>query len=414
MFASPWNERPAPHPSSLRDFARDAGGTIAIITALSFIPLLGFMGLAVDGAMLENKRSKLQSVVDAATLAAVRRLQTTGSSGEATVAFNELFKDDAKKLIAAKAKITKIDPDNISILAEGEVPHAPFLMGVFGFGQTNIKVDSSGSAGAFEDLEISMMLDLSSSMTGRRFSELKIASREFVDILKPNNSTSDDVKIALAPFASGVNVGPYIARTRDPAAAPTSNSCVPVRLGQQALTDAPPGPAAFFAPFVPESDWPCLSSQILPLEANANTIQTRLANLQLSQGTEGEIGTAWSWYLLSPKWASIWPTASAPTPYNDGKTKKVVVLMTDGENFTRYFPQDEDADAHALALCDQIKANGITIYSVGVDVAENRAYMLLKACASDETKYLAASGAGGIIQAYRNIALELATVHLTN
>ncbi len=38
--------------------------------------------------------------------------------------------------------------------------------------------------------------------------------------------------------------------------------------------------------------------------------------------TAGHLGTSYAWYLLSPEWASIWPTASQPTAYNSGTATK--------------------------------------------------------------------------------------------
>jgi Flp pilus assembly protein TadG len=401
-------------PFSSTRFRRNASGGVAILTALASIPLFGMVGLTVDYVMMVHRKQTMQQSLDAATLAAAKALQMTGSEEQATQTFDNYFKFKRDAVAGVVPKIVTIDLKTNTIVTEADISHTNYVMGILGFDSSEIKTTSSAQTGPLDELEISLMLDLSSSMTGWRYDELKVAAAAFVDILKPDNSTSNGVRIALSPFSSGVNVGSYLNQVRDPAAPPATNTCVPVRTGAAALTDAPPSPGAYFGAYTDDSDWPCVESQILPLEADSNVLQARIAALKLSAGTEGEIGTAWAWYLLSPDWSAVWPAASRPKPYNTPVHRKIALLLTDGENFTRYFPDDEDADMHAMSLCDGMKAQGITIFSVAVGVEGSRAEDLLRNCASDPSKYLDVQNEGEMTEAFKKIALLLSPLRLTN
>ena len=55
-----------------------------------------------------------------------------------------------------------------------------------------------------------------------------------------------------------------------------------------------------------------------------------------SGSTAGHIGTAWGWYMISPTFSYLWPTASQPAAYGEDHLFKIVILMTDGEFNTFY------------------------------------------------------------------------------
>jgi len=113
---------------------------------------------------------------------------------------------------------------------------------------------------------------------------------------------------------------------------------------------------------------------------------------QVGGATPGHIGTAWAWYMLSPKWASIWPAGAVPTSYGTEGVMKAAVLMTDGEYNIQY--QSETSRNQALALCDNMRAAGIKVYTVGFgfsttskrtdNTAEGKAKDLLMKCAGEQ------------------------------
>ncbi|MCU0889824.1 MAG: pilus assembly protein TadG-related protein [Rubritepida sp.] len=86
----------------------------------------------------------------------------------------------------------------------------------------------------------------------------------------------------------------------------------------------------------------CPSVPVLPLEASKTRILDTIQALRpaFRGGTMGNLGLLHGWHTLSPRWREAWalgpppplqPT-SLPLDYNRTSMRKVIVLMTDGEN----------------------------------------------------------------------------------
>lgn len=79
--------------NSCVDFGQDRKGSVAVITALFFLVLMGVVALGVDlGAVFTDKR-KAQSAADLAAIAAVSDLTNAQKAAAATIAQNHLSKD---------------------------------------------------------------------------------------------------------------------------------------------------------------------------------------------------------------------------------------------------------------------------------------------------------------------------------
>ncbi len=147
-----------------------------------------------------------------------------------------------------------------------------------------------------------------------------------------------------------------------------------------------------------------------------------------SGGTAGQIGTAWAWYTLSPNWNSIWSSSSShAAAYGTANLQKIAILMTDGEYNTEYDANgvstsdsnggsaaNGTATTQARALCTGMKAKGITVYTVGFDLGGNQtAIDTLSQCATDSSKYYNADNGEELKQAFRDIALKISQLYLT-
>ncbi len=94
------------------------------------------------------------------------------------------------------------------------------------------------------------------------------------------------------------------------------------------------------------------------------------------------LGTAFSWYMLSPNWKSVWGSASAPQPYSKlkeknstgaAKLRKIAILMTDGVyNTYRGWKETEHSDLStaAVSMCTEMKKKGIEVYTIGFGLDE--------------------------------------------
>ncbi|HJU30834.1 MAG TPA: TadE/TadG family type IV pilus assembly protein, partial [Hyphomicrobiaceae bacterium] len=238
-----------------------------------------------------------------------------------------------------------------------------------------------------------------------------------------------------------------------------SSKCVTERIGTDAYTDAGPagtstyvGKAYFGATASSSSpqqdDTSCgvanytddEVNSVFPLSSDTTTLKRRIDKLQTAGSTAGHLGTAWAWYLLSPKWNSVfqaaYPSSYAAAPYSDltvlnskgmPKLRKIAVLMTDGDYNINYCKgveaknsdqtpdincNSENAKAlvQATALCTAMKApvNGgsIEVFTVGFQVS-TAAKTFLKACATDASHYYDATTELALQAAFRDIALKI-------
>jgi Flp pilus assembly protein TadG len=79
----------------LHRFARERRGNVAMIFALSIIPIIFLAGMGLDFATATQKRVKLNAAADAAALAAVSPTMMSQSDAAATTAAQNLFKAQA-------------------------------------------------------------------------------------------------------------------------------------------------------------------------------------------------------------------------------------------------------------------------------------------------------------------------------
>ncbi|MDX2158583.1 MAG: pilus assembly protein TadG-related protein [Hyphomicrobiaceae bacterium] len=214
-------------------------------------------------------------------------------------------------------------------------------------------------------------------------------------------------------------------------AQPTSKliSCVTERQGGNAYTDISPSSSAVGA-FNHgntsisnySSDGKCWVAgrelpSVIPLTNDKQDLSDFFANATIGGATPGHIGTAWAWYLLSPNWASVWPSDSTPSAYNASNVSKVAVLMTDGEYNIHY--ASPSAREQALALCTSMKAAGITVYTVGFGfstnsragdgTAEGNAKDILAKCSSGTNYFHFPYDGAALRQAFSDIANALAS-----
>lgn len=193
---------------------RDERGNVGVIFALTFIPVLGMVGLAVDYGKAVTAKTQLQNAADTAALAAVRA--DAGSESDRIAAAQKVFAANYKPYGGASITPSVIfSGSSVTVTASDSVPTA--FSGLVGQSQFSIEAQSGASMLAGKHLELSMMIDLTGSMGERRngvtkLQGLKDAAEDLLDILFPNGATSSDaVRVAIAPFADYVNAGDYAA-----------------------------------------------------------------------------------------------------------------------------------------------------------------------------------------------------------
>ncbi len=425
--------------SSLRRLIADREGSIGIIFAAMIIPVTAAIGMAVDLGQAVMVKTELQTTLDAAALAAGREYQTTSDAGAAEAKAREYFAAALPAAVTAEVTRAFVDEENASVAIAATATVDTSFLAMIGFDELSISLNSSagtGQGGSAKDLEVSMMLDITGSMGGQKIADLKIAAKDLVQSLLPNEQAAEHARIAIVPFSETVRPGNDVLESTigtPPATKQvrgsdgrrrtyTLSSCVSERLGDDAFTDATPG-AGSYAGAVYSANGSCLpSSTVLPLTNDKDSLDARIEGLSASGWTAGQIGTAWAWYAISPNWADIWPMGSEPAAYS-GNVMKVAVLMTDGEYNTDYrqgvqtrtvggAPDNGSSDAQARQMCEAMKAAGITVYTVGFQLTDDNAVETMSQCASGDGYAFLADDGSELRQAFRDIAFRLSDLRL--
>ena len=210
----------------------------------------------------------------------------------------------------------------------------------------------------------------------------------------------------------------------------TKTACVAERTGTNKNTDVIAGIGNYVMSAY-TSNGSCStpsSGTVMPLSNNKTSLTTKINGLTNGGGTAGHLGTAWAYYMLSPKWATLLPGIALPAVYTAPKTKKIAILMTDGEyNYTydsEGIPTNSSGSngsangtssaAQAIAICTQMKLSGIEVYTVGFDLGGNQtAINTLSSCATDSSKFYNADDGEQLKQSFRDIALKISTLYLS-
>ena len=400
-----------------RDFIAEERGTIAILFGLSVILIVTIVGGATDYGRWLNAKSRQQQAMDAAALAAGRVAQTTSGDEAAVLAAARAYYDQAKSwwLTTDNAKFEIVDSGKaVRAVSEGSVA-TPFFS-VIGIESLPVNVGAKvvlASGGNSDSrIEVALMLDVTGSMSGDKMEDLKLAAKDLVNIVV-DDTDSQYSRVALAPFSEHVNVGlDYFEKVtgREPAGSSTATTCVRERQTGDRYTDEAPGAGNYFDRG-PEWGWCKPYSTIMPLSGNKAALTQHIDGFETTGRTAGHLGTAWAWYLLSPKWNSVWGNTHAG-PYNEKKLRKIAVLMTDGEYNKRY--SGDTSAEQARAICTNMKAAGLIVYSVGFQITSGgEAYQTLQHCATDSSYFFNSTTGDELRQAFREIALQITTLRIS-
>jgi Flp pilus assembly protein TadG len=411
--------------STIKRFQNDERGSIYMIFGLTAFVMFWCVGLAIDSGRAYAVNTRIARAIDAAALAGARGMRLNNLSDAETVALTrEFFKANYEAGGGDFSQIVwpadvKLDRTTGSVEL-GILAHVPTTFGSIG-GIDKMTI-AKGSVAVFaqKDLEISLQLDLTGSMgqddgTGTlKIDALKAATASFIDIMLPDVATGQKVRIGLAPFDYGVNAGDYL-RDVDGRRA-SSKTCTYERRSpaNQATDNLPSGMDALLIAEDVTNKY-CPTAKVIAMTDDKATLKNEVKNYTTGGYTAGHLGTAWAYYLLSPNWATIWPSSSTPTAYNDRNSKKIAVLMTDGVYNTVGSVPGNDAASRKFAkdTCTAMKRDGITIYTIGfkLDDADAKATML--ACASGPEKALLAENGAQLTGVFNSIANEITSLRLT-
>lgn len=418
-----------------KDFASDARGTVMVIFGLMALTVFFAAGMAMDFGRVIHVKSRLSAAADAASLAAGRAL-LDGRMSDAEIKALALQHFDANMDDGANTVFETIGTPDVAVnRATGQVTFnvdavVPMtLTKIAGFTDKTVSLNSATKFDQ-RDVELSMALDLTGSMGwGSKLSDLKGATNDLIDILLPDGGSPNKVRIAFAPYSSGVNAGIFA----DAATGQSSNGCTFEREGTSANDDAAPGPGRYLKvrgdAGVPNWVTCPTTAPVVPLSDDKDSLKATVNAYTVGGSTAGHLGTQWGWFLLSPNWASIL-SGDAPAPYNDGKTVKAMVLMTDGlfNTVGGQFANGGSSSANAqnsmewtVEMCEGMRNKSIMVFTVGFALGDisnsadrDAATEVLQDCAGNPDRFFNAENGPALRSAFAAIAQQLNNLRLTN
>jgi Flp pilus assembly protein TadG len=413
------------------------------------------VGIAVDYTRMLNAKSDMQNALDVALISTAKDIaQGKIRPSDAKAAVQNFFEVNlnVKRSDVAAAKIVnfKFDPATIKISASVQ-SDIELAFPVFGSGNTR-KVGTTSVASYIErKVEVSMVLDVTGSMgmdsSGKKdltkINDLKKAAKagvkEFID------NSSGNTRVAIVPYAFGVNAGALKKYVRDPFGNLPKDACATERRGPEMFSDASPiGAKVTRADTInyvePGNNQTvnlyCPTTAILPLTKDQAALNNTIDSLSPLGGTAGQIGLQWGRYMLSPNWKAALPTSAEPANYNTPHVEKYLILMTDGmfnseasglngTSVPSYAGISTLSGRLAMTNCDAIKTQNVKIFTIGfqlkdiLDAAQKtEATLLLKNCASTptsgETTFFNAENGAELTAAFKEIAKRVEVVALTN
>jgi uncharacterized protein YegL len=419
--------------TGLLRFCRDRRANVAPIFAFSMVPIVGFVGSALDYSRANAVRSALQSALDSTTLMLSREAQNLGGQDQIKIKGEAYFRGQFNQLIQPAAEVLLVDAKfdtpvqgSFQLTMTATVKVDMTFMGVVQkiMASTNpdtIEISASSEVKwGMKRLELALVLDNTGSMAqSSKMSNLKTASKNLLTTLKIAAKKLGDVKVAIVPFDTTVKPGTafkdewWIDYTENGISKNDWEGCVEDRnKGPNSVNydvrDAAPvegNPDTYF----PAKQCGSLATA-MPLtdvyDATSFTkLNEKIDEMTPAGNTNTTIGLVWGWHALTAN--SPFTQGSAPAPDLD----KVIVMLTDGQNTqNRWTYTQSSIDARMEKACDNAKAANIRIYTVRVI---NGNASLLKACATNPTMYFDVQQASELNSVFSAIAQNLANLRIS-
>lgn len=150
----------------LSSFASDLRGNIAVIFALALLPILSFVGAAIDYSMAARAKVKLTSALDTAVLVATAKTEITKSASTAQSDALNTFTGQLAALGMSSTSVTINVVDSVTTRTASGTATATVttsFMGIFGYNTLGISASSTAAASLPAYIDFYVLLDNSPS-----------------------------------------------------------------------------------------------------------------------------------------------------------------------------------------------------------------------------------------------------------
>jgi Flp pilus assembly protein TadG len=422
-------------------FAKADQGNIAVLFAIAAVPILSFVGAAIDYTRANSARSSMQAALDSTALMLAKDLSdgtitASDINTKAQAYFRALYTNTEARAVTVAATYTASTSQGSTIVVNGSGNVPTDFMKIAGFPQIGFD-SSSTSAWGNVRMRVALALDVTGSMNDDgKMTAMKPAAKALIDQLGALAKNPGDVYISVVPFAKDVNVGAsnysqsWINwsewdqdnqtcswnngnKTCTSKNHNTWNGCVTDRdqdYDTKNTTPTSDDHTKFYA-----EQYNACPAQLAPLTTDFASLKTKVDSLTPNGGTNQPIGIAWGWQSLTQG-----APLNAPAEDPNYTYKRALIVMSDGLNTQDRWPSYGNGqnqyngaiDARQKIQCDNIKANGVVIYTMHVNTRGDPTSAVLQYCASGADKFTTVTSASQIMTAFTAIGTSLSKLRV--
>jgi Flp pilus assembly protein TadG len=451
----------------LRELRTANGANVTITFAIATIPMIGFVGAAVDYSHANSVKAAMQAAVDSTALMLSKQasgLSKSDIQSKADAYFKALFTRTEATGVTVTATYSTTGGSKIVVAANANVKTQ--FMGLMGMTQMAVGVESMAMWGNSR-LRVALVLDTTGSMNSDgKIDALKTATKGLLDQLKAAAAKDGDVYVSIIPFSKDVNVGATNFKAnwiywgtllQDPTLSdnssweanngscskdskkkeyPTRADCL-AKLGiwtpdnhdtwegcvmDRGAKSAPsvlntdtnvtaPNIVLTDTLFAAEQYDNC-SPKVMPLNYDWVAMKNLVNSFYPAGMTNQGLGLAHGWMSL----VGGGPYPAPPAEEANYKYSKIIILMSDGLNTqNRWYGGGGAAskiDDRQKITCDNVKAAGITLYTIHVNTDGDPLSTLLQGCASSKDKFWMLTSASQMVSTFQQIGTNLSNLRL--
>jgi Flp pilus assembly protein TadG len=444
----------------VRELSAANAANVTVVFALATVPIAGFVGAAVDYSSANSIKAAMQAATDSTALMLSKDAATATSGSLNTKASNyfmALFNRPQATITSVTPTYTTTDGSQVVVTAKGSVKTN--FMGLLGFSQLNIATTSTIKWGNTR-LRVALVLDNTGSMAeDGKMQALITASKNLLTQLQSAATNNGDVYVSIVPFSKDVNVDPsnYKAKWIDwsdcdnnngscknyknyyksgspgdkdtcqnyngawtKAKRNTWNGCVadrgnssgPNSANYDANATAPT--TSITATLYPAEQYSyCTDAAAMPLNYDWSSMKSLIGSMSPNGSTNQTIGLQLGWQSL----VGGGPFPAPPPMDSNYQYSQVIILLTDGLNTQNRWngngsDQSLQVDARMAIACSNVKAAGMTLYTIQVNTGGDQTSSLLRTCASDTSKFFLLTSSNQMVTTFESIGTALSNLRI--
>lgn len=410
-----------------------------MVFAVAAIPIVLAAGGLVDFSRMYLLKTAMQDALDG-TAIMLSKSASSMSSSQIEASANDLFHVNFKGSVVEKVALSPTyRPSDPSVTVTGTATLKTNFLGLIGINEIPVTATSTVVWGETR-LRVGLVLDNTGSMASAgKMNALKVATHRLLEQLQTTESNRGDVYVSIIPFAKDINAGmanvdqPWVRwdlweevngscsdrryedRTsclrRGEAWTPDDhadwNGCITDRDQDYDIRNSEPS-AGDTETLFPADQYDSCPAPYMGLTNDWRAL-TRAVDAMRPKGlTNQAIGLQWGWQSLTAQPFEV-------PPYDDEYDyREVIILLSDGLNTRdRWYSDASQIDRRQRLTCANVKAAGISVYTVQVNTTNDPVSQLLQECATTPDQFFLLNSADQIVSTFESIATQLAQLRVS-